>query len=222
MELNDFISGKQKIVLASQSLRRRQLLAEIDLKFELLIKDVDESYPDHLQCEEVVRYIAEKKSAAFTDAEIPDDAILITADTIVWLPAPPPPKGGNEEQSTKEHSLIPLSGGGGAALLKPLNEKDAIDMLGKLSGRKHRVATGVCLRSKNKKKVFHVLTDVYFKPLSPEERTYYVQTYKPYDKSGSYGIQEWIGLIGIEKIEGSYSNVMGLPMKELYEELLRF
>lgn len=196
MELNDFISGKLKIVLASQSKRRQQLLEEIGLKFELKIKDTDESYPDHLQCEEVVRYIAEKKSAAFTDAEVPNDAIVITADTIVWLD--------------------------GGSLLKPKDEKDAIDMLGKLSGRKHRVATGVCLRSKNKKKVFHVLTDVYFKPLSLEERTYYVKTYKPYDKSGSYGIQEWIGLIGIEKIEGSYTNVMGLPMKELYEELLRF
>jgi len=194
--LNDFISGKLKIVLASQSKRRQQLLEEIGLKFELKIKDTDESYPDHLQCEEVVRYIAEKKSAAFTDAEVPNDAIVITADTIVWLD--------------------------GGSLLKPKDEKDAIDMLGKLSGRKHRVATGVCLRSKNKKKVFHVLTDVYFKPLSLEERTYYVKTYKPYDKSGSYGIQEWIGLIGIEKIEGSYTNVMGLPMKELYEELLRF
>lgn len=214
MDFNDFISGKQKIVLASQSKRRQQLLEEIGLKFELKIKDTDESYPDHLQCEDVVRYIAEKKSAAFTDVEIPDGAILITADTIVWLPASPPSKGGSLR--------IPPSGGGGAALLKPLNEKDAIDMLGKLSGRKHRVATGVCLRSKNKKKVFHVLTDVYFKPLSLEERTYYVKTYKPYDKSGSYGIQEWIGLIGIETIEGSYTNVMGLPMKELYEELLRF
>jgi|SRR6185312_820240 len=196
MELNDFISGKLKIVLASQSKRRQQLLEEIGLKFELKIKDTDESYPDHLQCEEVVRYIAEKKSAAFTDAEVPNDAIVITADTIVWLD--------------------------GGSLLKPKDEKDAIDMLGKLSGRKHRVATGVCLRSKNKKKVFHVLTDVYFKSLSLEERTYYVKTYKPYDKSGSYGIQEWIGLIGIEKIEGSYTNVMGLPMKELYEELLSF
>jgi len=194
--LNDFISGKLKIVLASQSKRRQQLLEEIGLKFELKIKDTDESYPDHLQCEEVVRYIAEKKSAAFTDAEVPNDAIVITADTIVWLD--------------------------GGSLLKPKDEKDAIDMLGKLSGRKHRVATGVCLRSKNKKKVFHVLTDVYFKSLSLEERTYYVKTYKPYDKSGSYGIQEWIGLIGIEKIEGSYTNVMGLPMKELYEELLSF
>lgn len=171
-------------------------MEEIGLKYELKVKDVDESYPDHLQCEDVVRYIAEKKSAAFTDTELPEGAILITADTIVWLD--------------------------GTSLLKPKDEQDAIDMLGKLSGRKHRVATGVCLRSRNKKKVFHVLTDVYFKSLSLEERTYYVETYKPYDKSGSYGIQEWIGLVGIEKIEGSYSNVMGLPMKELYEELERF
>jgi septum formation protein len=196
MDLKELLSGKVKIILASQSLRRRQLLEEIGLKFELKIKDVDESYPAELQCEDVVKYIAEKKSNAFADKEIPGGAILITADTIVWLD--------------------------GGSLLKPKDEYDAIEMLGKLSGRKHRVATGVCLRSTSKRRVFHVLTDVYFKTLSVEERTYYVQKYKPYDKSGSYGIQEWIGLVGIEKIEGSYTNVMGLPMKELYEELLKF
>ncbi len=196
MNFKELLSGKVKIILASQSLRRRQLLEEIGLNFELKIKDVDESYPDELQCEDVVKYIAEKKSNAFEDKEIPAGAILITADTIVWLD--------------------------GGSLLKPKDEQDAIEMLGKLSGRKHRVATGVCLRSINKRKVFHVLTDVYFKTLSLEERTYYVQKYKPYDKSGSYGIQEWIGLVGIEKIEGSYTNVMGLPMKELYDELLKF
>lgn len=196
MNFTDFISGKMKIILASQSLRRRQLLEEIGLKYELRIKDVDESYPEELQCEEVVRFIAEKKSAAFANEELPEDTVLITADTIVWM---------NE-----------------SSLLKPTDEKDAINMLGKLSGKKHRVATGVCLRSRKKKKVFHVLTDVYFKPLSIEEREYYVKKYKPFDKSGSYGIQEWIGLVGIERIEGSYTNVMGLPMKELYEELLDF
>jgi len=192
----DLVSGKIKIILASQSLRRRQLMEEIGLKFELKVKDVDESYPPHLQCEEVVEYIAERKSDAFNDSDLPEGAILVTADTIVWLD--------------------------GKSLLKPTDENDAIEMLGKLSGRKHRVATGVCLRSRTKKKVFHVLTDVFFKPLSLEERQFYVKKYKPYDKSGSYGIQEWVGLVGIERIEGSYTNVMGLPMKELYEELLRF
>lgn len=196
MTFNDLVSGKHKIILASQSKRRQQLLEEIGLSFGILLKDVDESYPPHLECGQVVEYIAEKKSNAFTADEISAGAILITADTIVWLD--------------------------GGSLLKPTDEKDAIEMLGKLSGRKHKVATGVCLRSRNKKKTFHVLTDVFFKPLSLEERTYYVQKYKPYDKSGSYGIQEWIGLVGIERIEGSYSNVMGLPMKELYEELLKF
>ncbi|MGP8217375.1 MAG: Maf family nucleotide pyrophosphatase [Bacteroidia bacterium] len=196
MNFTDFISGKMKVVLASQSLRRRQLLEEIGLKFELRIKDVDESCPARLECEDVVKYICEKKSDAFSNEELPEGFVLITADTIVW----------HEGQS----------------LLKPTDEQDAINMLGKLSGKMHRVATGVCLRSAHKKKVFHVLTDVYFKPLSLEERQYYVKKYKPYDKSGSYGIQEWIGLIGIEKIVGSYTNVMGLPMKELYEELLAF
>lgn len=185
-----------KIILASQSLRRRQLLEEIGFTYELRPKDVEESFPGHLQCEEIVEYLSEKKSKAFTDAEIPDDALVLTADTIVWL--------------------------GGASLLKPTDEQDAINMLGKLSGRKHRVATGVCLRSKAKKRVFHVLTDVFFKPLTIEERTYYVKKYRPYDKSGSYGIQEWIGYIGIERIEGSYTNVMGLPTKEVYEELMKF
>ncbi len=184
------------IILASQSLRRRQLLEEIGFTFELRIKDVEESYPEHLQCEEIVEFLAEKKSLAFPNDEIDEDAILLTADTIVWLD--------------------------GNSLLKPKNEEDAIAMLGKLSGRKHRVATGVCLRSKDKKKTFHVLTDVFFKTLSLEERTFYVKKYRPYDKSGSYGIQEWIGYIGIERIEGSYTNVMGLPTKEVYEELMRF
>jgi len=196
MTFNELISGKQKIILASQSKRRRQLMEEAGLSFELCIKEVDETYPEHLQCEEVVEYISEKKSGAFAVEEIPPDAILITADTIVWLD--------------------------GRSLLKPVDEKDAVEMLGKLSGRRHRVATGVCLRSRAKMKTFHVLTDVFFKTLSLEERTYYVHRYKPYDKSGSYGIQEWVGLVGIERIEGSYSNVMGLPIKELYEELLRF
>lgn len=185
-----------KIILASQSLRRRQLLEEIGFSYELRPKDVEESYPGHLQCEEIVEFLAEKKSMAFTDAEIPDDALVLTADTIVWLD--------------------------GSSLLKPTDEADAIAMLGKLSGRKHRVATGVCLRSKTKKRIFHALTDVFFRMLTLEERTFYVKKYRPYDKSGSYGIQEWIGYIGIERIEGSYTNVMGLPTKEVYEELMKF
>jgi len=123
--LKHFLTN-MKIILASQSLRRRQLLEEIGFKYELLPKDVEESYPPHLQCEEIVTFLAEKKSMAFTDDEIPDDALVLTADTIVWLD--------------------------GNSLLKPTDEEDAIAMLGKLSGRKHRVATGVCLRSKNKKK----------------------------------------------------------------------
>ncbi len=183
-----------KILLASQSLRRRQLLEEAGISYSLLSKETDESYPAHLRCEGIARYVSKKKSDAFANEDIPDNTLIITADTIVWLE--------NE------------------ALFKPKDEPDAIAMLGKLSGRRHTVATGVCLRSRRRQKVFHVLTDVFFKPLSVEERTYYVEHYKPFDKSGSYGIQEWIGLIGIERIEGSYTNVMGLPMKELYEELL--
>lgn len=193
-----------KLILASQSLRRRQLLDEAGIKYELRIKETDESYPDNLKCEEIAEFVAVKKSDAFGDKEIPAGSVLLTADTIVWLPSS---SGGSSR---------------GTALFKPKDEKDAIAMLGRLSGRKHTVATGVCLRSKSKRKVFHVLTDVYFKRLTMQESTYYVQHFKPFDKSGSYGIQEWIGLIGIERIEGSYTNVMGLPIKELYEELSKW
>ncbi len=193
----------KKLILASQSQRRRQLLEEAGLAYTLLIRDTDESYPATLKCEEIARYVAERKAEAFGENDIPDDTVLITADTIVWLPG----KGNGRA-------------GEGTALFKPKDEDDAIAMLGKLSGRMHTVATGVCLRSKAKRKVFHVLTNVFFKPLSLEERSYYVKNFEPYDKSGSYGIQEWIGVIGIERIEGSYTNVMGLPIKELYEELV--
>ncbi|NNM94114.1 MAG: septum formation protein Maf [Bacteroidia bacterium] len=193
----------KKLILASQSQRRRQLLEEAGLAYTLLIRDTDESYPATLKCEEIARYVAERKAEAFGENDIPDDTVLITADTIVWLPG----KGNG-------------SGNEGTALFKPKDKDDAIAMLGKLSGRMHTVATGVCLRSKAKRKVFHVLTNVFFKPLSLEERSYYVKNFEPYDKSGSYGIQEWIGVIGIERIEGSYTNVMGLPIKELYEELV--
>jgi len=165
-------------------------------EFEVRLKPVDESFNAELTKEEVALFLAEKKAAAFSDHEINDGEVLITADTIVCL--------GNE------------------ILNKPNDRAHAIKMIEKLSGRKHEVITGICLRSKDKTESFFVSTDVYFKDLSKDEIEFYVDHYKPFDKAGSYGIQEWIGYVGIEKIEGSYFNVVGLPTARLYEELKKF
>lgn len=183
----------KKLYLASKSPRRQELLKMMQLDFELLLNEADESYPDYLQLDKVPEYIAEKKAEG---VNIPDDAILITADTIVLL--------GNE------------------ILGKPKDEGDAIAMLKKLSGERHLVITGVCIRSKDKQVTFKDITEVFFKNLNGEQIQYYVEQYKPLDKAGSYGIQEWIGLIGIERINGSYTNVVGLPTEKLYTLLAEF
>jgi septum formation protein len=185
---------KYRLVLASQSPRRQYLLKELGLEFEIKTKDIEEDFPTYLRREEIPLYLCEKKAAAYNDLE--DDQLLITADTIVWVDTDP--------------------------LNKPKDKPDAIRMLNTLSGRMHEVITAVCLKSKERTTSFYAVTDVYFKDLTSEEIEYYVDTYKPYDKAGAYGAQEWIGYIGIEKIHGSYFNVMGLPLKELYEELMRF
>ena len=185
-----------KIILASKSPRRQQLLREMGIEFEIRLKHVDESFPASLDKEEVALYLCEKKANAFLTEELKDNELLITADTIVCLD--------------------------GEILNKPNDRGHAIEMIEKLSGKKHEVITGICLRSAKKMKSFFVSTDVYFKVLSLDEIEYYVDNYKPYDKAGSYGIQEWIGYIGIEKIEGSYFNVVGLPTARLYEELKKF
>jgi septum formation protein len=195
MMTDDPLAGR-KIILASQSPRRQYLLKELGFKFEVIEIDVREVYPAGLSASEIAVYLAELKSSAFEDSGLNENSILITADTIVSL--------GNE------------------ILGKPANYIEAFDMLQKLSGRKHDVITAVCIRSTKKKRVFHVLSSVCFKELSRREIEYYIDHYKPYDKAGGYGIQEWIGYIGINKIEGSFFNVMGLPVKELYEELLEF
>lgn len=189
--------SKYKILLASKSPRRQYLLKELGLDFEFRTKEVDESFPDDLKAQEIPLYLCEKKADAF-DEELNDNTIVITADTIVWLP------------QTNE------------VLNKPEDFNDAVRMLQLLSGKMHEVYTGVCLKSKNKTKSFYALTKVYFKPLTLEEIEFYINNYKPFDKAGSYGAQDWIGLIAVEKIEGTYFNVMGLPVKELYEELLKF
>ena len=184
-----------KIILASKSPRRQLLLKELGLNFKIKNIETEENFPEDLKREEIPLYLCRLKANAFNE-QLSNKSILITADTIVWV-----------------NNLV---------LNKPENREDAIRMLRILSGRMHEVITAICLSSPNETKSFFVTTKVYFKPLSDEEIIYYLDNYKPYDKAGAYGIQEWIGYIGIEKIEGSYFNVMGLPLKELYEELINF
>lgn len=186
---------KYKFILASKSPRRRFLLGDLGLPFEVHTKEVDESFSPDLKAAGIPLYLCEKKAAAF-DGELDDNTIVITADTIVWV----------------ENRV----------LNKPEDYNDAVRMLKLLSGRMHEVYTGVCIRSKSKTRSFYSLTRVYFKTLSDYEIDYYVRNYNPYDKAGAYGAQEWIGYVAVEKIEGSYFNVMGLPVRELYEELLEF
>jgi septum formation protein len=186
---------KYHFILASKSPRRQYLLKELGLHFEIRTKEVDESFPKQLQAQQIPLYLSEKKANEFED-ELTDQTIVITSDTIVWI----------ENQ----------------VLNKPVDKADAIRMLQLLSGKMHEVYTGVCLKSKYKTQSFYACTKVYFKPLSLPEIEYYVNNYSPYDKAGAYGAQEWIGYIAVERIEGSYFNVMGLPMKELYEHLLKF
>jgi len=190
------IINSYNIVLASASPRRRQLLRELGIKFiasEIL--ETDESYPENLTGSEVALFLARKKALNYS--WIPDErTILITADTIVWF--------------------------SGKAMPKPSGREEAVMMLRQLAGQRHEVYTGVNLKSYSREKAFCSCTEVYFDALSDEEIAYYADRYNPVDKAGAYGIQEWIGLAGITKIEGSYFNVMGLPVQELYRELIRF
>jgi septum formation protein len=187
--------SKFNIILASQSPRRQQLLSDIGIKFSVKALDVDESFPEGLSKEEIPVYLAELKAKAFL-CELKENDLVITADTIVWLD--------------------------GEVLGKPGDRAEAIKMLQKLSNHEHQVVTGVCLSSKAKQKSFFTVSNVTFKELTDDEIEYYVDNYKPYDKAGAYGIQEWIGYIGITHIEGSFFNVMGLPIQKLYSELLKF
>jgi septum formation protein len=186
----------KNLILASESPRRQYLMKELGLDFQILVPNVKEHYPDHLTPVQIAVYLAELKSDNFNASHFPENTILITADTIVSI----------------DNQILG----------KPQNQQEAICMLQKLSGCKHDVITAVCLRSRNRKRTFHVLSSVYFKELSLEEIVYYVENFRPFDKAGSYGVQEWIGYIGISRIEGSFFNIMGLPVKELYEELSLF
>jgi len=187
---------KFNIVLASKSPRRQQLLKGLEIAFSILPKDVEEIYPAQLTGEQIVLYLSELKANAYDFSALPENTLLITADTIVYLD--------------------------GNVLGKPRNFDDAVKMLSTLSGRKHEVITGVCLKTKERLRSFFSKSDVYFRHLEMDEIQHYVRQYKPYDKAGAYGIQEWIGYTGIERIDGSFYNVMGLPIQKLYTELLKF
>ena len=195
MLLHDKLKNR-RLILASASPRRRQLLSDADLEFRIADPyDVDESYPDAMPAAEVPAYLARLKSEAYPGELDPED-ILITADTVVILD--------------------------GRVIGKPESRGDAVRMLGELSGRRHEVVTSVMLRSVDKQEVFSAHSYVFFRELTPEEIEYYVDRYSPMDKAGSYGIQEWIGCVAIERIEGSFYNVMGLPVQMLYNRLKDF
>lgn len=184
---------KYKIKLASNSPRRRELLAGLGLDFEVkLLPGIDESYPERLPGEEIPVYIARKKAEAYR-RDIGPDELIITADTIVYID--------------------------GQVLGKPADAEEARRMLRQLSGRTHQVITGVCLTTADRQKAFSAVTDVTFDTLGDEEIDYYIEHYRPYDKAGAYGVQEWIGFVGVSRLEGSYFNVMGLPVQRLYREL---
>lgn len=181
------------IILASKSPRRHELLKLMGFDFEVELKEVDESYPDHLQPAEIALYVAEKKARAFGTVK---DKLLITADTIVALE--------------------------GKILGKPENEEHAREMLRMLSGTKHEVYTGVALVHEEKINLFYDLTEVYCREVSDAEIDFYISHYQPFDKAGSYGIQDWWGLTVVQRINGSYTNVMGLPTEKLYAAIHPF
>lgn len=186
---------KYKVYLGSKSPRRKELLAGLDIPFEVLVRETAELYPLGLLGVEITDFLALQKAAAFDDV-LAFDELVITSDTIVW------------------HN--------NKALEKPRNEQEAFTMLKTLSGTSHKVYTSVCIKSKEKEIVFNDCTRVYFCELTDAEIQYYIANYKPFDKAGAYGIQDWIGIRAITKIEGSYYNVMGLPTQKLYAELLKF
>lgn len=186
---------RYKVILASKSPRRQELLKGLGMDFEIRTKEIEEVFPPALFKEEIPLYLSNLKAKAF-EKELKEDELVITSDTIVW----------NENKQ----------------LGKPKDRAEAIKMLQNLSGKQHEVITAVTLMTKTKTHSFCEITKVFFKELSLDEIAYYIDNYKPYDKAGSYGIQEWIGFVGIEKIEGDYFNVVGLPLFRLNKELKQF
>jgi septum formation protein len=180
------------VILASGSPRRQQFFKDLDIDFTIQLKEVDEIYPQELKGSEITDYLADLKSKAFNN--LSEKELLITSDTIVWL----------EEK----------------ALGKPKNTADAFKMLRALSGKQHEVITSISIKSLHNQRIISDTTKVSFKEISDEEINYYIKNYKPFDKAGAYGIQEWIGFIAIDNLEGSYFNVVGLPVHKLYKELM--
>jgi len=183
-----------QIILASNSPRRKQFLTDLGLNFTIKPANVNEEYPSHLKGKDIALYIAQQKASVFNNLD--KNELIITCDTIVWIDD--------------------------VALGKPENSDDAKQMLQQLSGKTHEVISAVCIKSNEKEHLFYDVTEVTFNILNNSDIDYYVDTFKPFDKAGSYGIQEWIGLIGIEKINGSYTNVVGMPMEKLYKELMKW
>ncbi len=183
---------KYKLILASGSPRRQQFFKDLDLDFEIRLKEIEEIYPSELKAEAITNYLAQLKASAFDD-DLKTNEILITSDTIVW----------------HNHK----------ALGKPKDEQDAFDILKSLSNATHEVISSVCFKTIAKTTVIYEITKVTFNEISDESIRYYIKNYKPFDKAGAYGIQEWIGFIGVSKIEGSYANVMGMPTDKVFEYL---
>ena len=189
------INDKYNLILASKSPRRQELLKGLELNFEIRTKEIEENFPPALFREEIPLYLSNLKAKAF-EKELNEKDLVITSDTIVW----------NENKQ----------------LGKPKDRREAIEMLQSLSGKQHEVITAVTLMTQSKSHSFYEVTKVFFKKLSLDEIEHYVDTYQPFDKAGSYGIQEWIGFVGIPKIEGDYFNVVGLPLNRLNLELEKF
>jgi septum formation protein len=184
--------AQYSLILASGSPRRQQFFKDLDLDFEIRLKEIEEIYPPELKAEEITNYLAQLKANAF-EGELNDNEILITSDTIVWF---------NDK-----------------AMGKPKDKEDAFAILKSLSDATHEVITSVCFKTKAKTELISEITKVTFNPLSDAAIEYYLEHYKPYDKAGAYGIQEWIGFIGVAKVEGSYTNVMGMPTDKVFEYL---
>ncbi|AOW19866.1 Maf family nucleotide pyrophosphatase [Urechidicola croceus] len=182
------------VILASGSPRRQQFLKDLELDFTIQLKEVEEIYPENLKGSEITDFLAQLKSDVFQDLK--ENDLLITSDTIVWMD--------------------------NKAIGKPKNKEEAIKIFHELSGTSHEVITSICIKTITKTKIINDTTKVYFKNLTNKEINYYINNFNPYDKAGGYGIQDWIGFIGVEKIEGNFFNVMGLPIYKLYSELLKF
>jgi len=184
---------KYKIILGSNSPRRKKLLSELNLNFDVISSNIKETYSNKINKEKVAEHLAQRKALNISKLKLPKNYLLITADTTVLI--------------------------NGKILNKPVNKKQSLKMLQEISNQSHQVITGICIKTSKKETLFSVSSEVIFNKLSLDEISYYIENFKPFDKAGSYGIQEWIGHIGVNKINGSYTNIMGLPTNDIYENL---